>query len=73
MFCQKVTVHRIKNPLHKQFQKACMCFEARRVRTQDFTVYSFVQKTFFEITTLRQPVHIYIGPIKIADRKTYIH
>ena len=28
----------IKNPLHKQFEKACMCFKTRRVRTRNFTV-----------------------------------
>ena len=30
----------IKNPLHKQFEKACMCFLTRRVRTPDFTLIS---------------------------------
>ena len=32
-FCQKVTVHRDRNPLHKQFEKACMYFKTRCVRT----------------------------------------
>ena len=37
-FCQKVTVHKIKNPLHKKSEKVCMCFETRRVRTDNFPV-----------------------------------
>ena len=28
----------IENPLHRQSEKACMCFKTRRVRTRDFTV-----------------------------------
>ena len=28
----------IENPLHKQFEKACMCFETRRASTRDYTV-----------------------------------
>ena len=29
---------RIKNPVHKQSEKACMCFQTRGVRTLNFTV-----------------------------------
>ena len=32
---------RIKNPLHKQSDKACMCFKTRRARTRDYTVFRF--------------------------------
>ena len=28
----------MENPLHKQSEKACMCFKTRLVRTFDFTV-----------------------------------
>ena len=28
----------IENPVHKQSEKACMCFKMKRVRTRDFTV-----------------------------------
>ena len=27
----------IENPLHRQSDKACMCFKPRPVRTRDFT------------------------------------
>ena len=36
-FCQKVIVHKDKNPFHKQSEKTCMC---GRVRSRDFTVTS---------------------------------
>ena len=29
---------RIKNPIYKQSENACMCFKTRLVRTRDFTV-----------------------------------
>ena len=32
-----------KDPLHKQSEKACMCFLTRRVRTRDFMLYNFWQ------------------------------
>ena len=32
---------RIKNPLHKRSEKACMCFNTRRASTRDYTVYEF--------------------------------
>ena len=39
LFCQKVTVYiRIKNPLHKQSEKACMCFKTRQTSTRDYMV-----------------------------------
>ena len=37
---------RIKNPLHKLSEKACMCFKIRRVKTHDFTV----NKNKFSVT-----------------------
>jgi hypothetical protein len=33
---------RIENPLHKQSEKACMCFKTRRVRTRDFTICTYL-------------------------------
>ena len=37
-FVKRSQYIRIQNPLHKQSEKACMCFKTRRVRTRDFTV-----------------------------------
>ena len=38
IFCQKVYIS-IKNLLHKQSEKACMCFKTRRPSTRDYTVF----------------------------------
>ena len=35
----------IKTPLHKQSEKACMCFKMRQASTRDFTVIPIPQKT----------------------------
>ena len=37
-FCQKVTVRRDGNPLHKQSEKAYMCFKMRRVSIREYTI-----------------------------------
>ena len=31
----------IKNPLHNQSEKACMCFKTRRASTRDYTVHAY--------------------------------
>ena len=33
----------IKNPLHKQSEKACMCISTRHVRTSEFTIYAILK------------------------------
>ena len=39
LFVKRSQYIRIEIPLHKQSEKACMCFETRRVRTRNFTVF----------------------------------
>ena len=54
-FFQKVVMHpqlfvkrsqniRVENALHKQFEKAYMCFRTRRASTRDFTVYHVLKE-----------------------------
>ena len=38
LFLKRSQYIRIKNPIQKQSEKACMCFYTRCVRTRDFTV-----------------------------------
>ena len=39
LFVKRSQYIRIKNPHHKQSEKACMCFYTRHIRTHNFTVY----------------------------------
>ena len=47
LFVRRSQCIRTKNPIHKQSEKAYMCFKTRRVRTRDFTVY---EKQFIPVT-----------------------
>ena len=42
LFVERSQYIRVENPLHKQFEKACMCFKTRRVRTRNFMVFESV-------------------------------
>ena len=37
----------IENPLHRQSEKACMCFKTRWASTRDYTVIEIDDKLFF--------------------------
>ena len=51
------------NPLHKQSEKACMCFQTRCVRTYDFTVPNFYTQYWYYTAEvmLRFTNRVYFG------------
>jgi hypothetical protein len=69
LFVRRSQYIKIKNTLHKQSEQVCMCFNTRRARTRDYTVFvTYGQASLCLYVTSLSFCFYLICPSRIAKR-----